>query len=928
MNSFPAILTALALAAAPVFASGAVSSPDKLDNDVRSLLLGSRLELLMEKGICDPDGGEIDGLLGKLIAASRARGARTRDRIAADVLRALNDSRTNLGGFPAPKAPAIRDRVCDSFPACAFDRPIGEKLGWFGRTVAASDLDATAEGSACPVGGLGAGAFERTISGNFRTWFLMPGWMVDETVWADQFHVFMRTGGRTVVRTLSADAPSDGSLGRWAWRYPAGRGDYFALFPKSGFSYEENEEFPLKVAVTQFSPILPGNERETSYPVAVYKWIAVNPTRRPVEASVMLTWENMVGWEPRPKSVLRAADFGWRRTSGGNRNELVADGPRKGVLFFKAGADVRTGNAMTGSMCIAAEEIPGKTRVTRLADFDPRGDGAAAWTPFAADGALPDAADSRTAGPDDALAGALAVRFVLRPGERLEFPVVVAWDFPYAECEPGAKYRRKYTEFFGSDGRNAFAVAREALKNSSAWEKAIDAWQREIVGERRLPDWFKQALFNELYLLPETSLWDAETGLHTYLESADYLMYGTFDVDSYCWHILRFWPGLELRNMEYLAGTVALEDPAYKAYQYAVVFPREVPPEKLSYYWSPNKVRGMVPHDVGSPRKRPWVVLNAFDWQNGNVWKDLNPKFPLRAWRDYLRTGRGGADFLKIVFPASVLALDTLERRFGDPASHLPRNEGIPDQTYDTWRMKGESAYVGTLWLAALKAVRAMGGELLRQGAAEAGGVAVRPVLERYARWFDSGRAALARLWNERTGCFNIDASTDDIMTDQLFGLWYAKMLGLEDVEEDRIMPADRARRALRTVFEKNVLGFGGGVMGAVNGRTADGRQLFNQQGDEVWVGTAYAFAADCLLHGLAKEGWRTAYGVYRVVYSPAGQGYFFKTPEAYLNPDEGRWNERTAKNGDRLFRAMKYMRAGAVWAVYEAWQKAAGMGQ
>jgi len=71
--------------------------------------------------------------------------------------------------------------------------------------------------------------------------------------------------------------------------------------------------------------------------------------------------------------------------------------------------------------------------------------------------------------------------------------------------------------------------------------------------------------------------------------------------------------------------------------------------------------------------------------------------------------------------------------------------------------------------------------------------------------------------------------------------------------------------------------------MGAVNGRRADGRQLFSQQGDEVWVGTAYAFAANCLLHGLEKEAWQTIYGLYRVVWSPEGQGYFFKTPEAYL---------------------------------------------
>ena len=144
-------------------------------------------------------------------------------------------------------------------------------------------------------------------------------------------------------------------------------------------------------------------------------------------------------------------------------------------------------------------------------------------------------------------------------------------------------------------------------------------------------------------------------------------------------------------------------------------------------------------------------------------------------------------------------------------------------------------------------------------------------------------------------------------------------MLGLDADGRDPIVPPAEVKRTLRTIYEKNVLGFGGGLMGAVNGRKADGRQLLSQQGDEVWVGTAYAFAANCLLNGLRDEAMHTAYGLYHIVFSPFGQGYFFKTPEAYLNPDEVQWNNPTAKYGERTFRAMKYMRPGAVWALYEA---------
>jgi len=902
---------ALLAVAAAAFAS---SAQDAVSAAARKELTGKYAPLLAEKGITDEAGREIDGRLEALLAAARSAGARTsRDAVRAS-LQALNYAAANLAGFPQ----------------AAFDRPVGTRLEKYGRTIAPTDIEARAEGSACPVGGIGAGGFERLMNGNFSTWFLKLGWMVEDTVWADQFHVFIRSGGRTIARTLSTTAPPPASgLGAWAWNYPVGQGDYFALYPKSGFSYEENAELPVDLAVVQFTPIIAGNYKESSYPVAVYKWVARNPAKQPAEVSILLTWENMIGWEAvraRPAAGERPQNSSvWDRRSAGNFNEAAEDGRAKGVLFRKEGQNVRTGNAMSGTMAIAALESPGKSRVTIQEVFDPRGDGADVWARFAADGTVDAARRSTPAAAGQGTGAAVAVTFTLKPGERLEVPFAIAWDLPYYEFEAGAKHKKKYTAFFGAEGTNAFRIAAEALVRAGEWEKAIDAWQKPSLTNPRLPDWFRQALHNELYVLTETSIWDATTDLHTYLESADYLMYGTTDVDSYCWHVLRLWPELEMKNMSYLAGTIPLEDASLRQFQYAVTFPKEVPADKLSYYWNTIKTPGMVPHDLGSPRKRPWVILNAFDWQNANVWKDINPKFPLRAFRDFLATGALDIGFLMRMFQASVTALDTLEARFGDRVSHVPLNEGIPDQTYDTWKMKGESAYVGLLWLAGLQATVRMGETLASRGLVRAGDLDIREVLVKYKGWFESGRSSLGKLWDEQAGYFHIDANTDDIMTDQLFGVWYAGMLGLDAGGRDPIVPPARVQRALRTIYDKNVLGFGGGVMGAVNGRQADGGQLLSQQGDEVWVGTAYAFAANLVLNGLVDEALHTAYGLYHVVYSPFGQGYFFKTPEAYLDPDEALWNDPAAKYGERTFRAMKYMRPGAVWALYEAIRKNAG---
>jgi non-lysosomal glucosylceramidase len=871
------------------------------EDGVRRILIGRYPDLLTEKGICDEKGQEIDGRLEKMILAARTKGLTRDKQVTEFILRELNYSASNLGAFPQ----------------CAFDRPIGHRLAWYGKTVSPGDIEAQAEGSACPAGGIGSGSYEWTMSGNFRYWFLKSGWMVDDTVWADQFHVFMKQGKKAIAQTLSTEAPPSGALQSWKWKYPAGKGSYFALFPKSGFSYETNESFPIRLAVTQLSPVIAHNYKETSYPVAVYKWIAENPSGRPAELSVMLTWQNMVGWEPVSRSL--SSGFAWDRKSGGNYNEFVQDGTAKAILFRKKSANSKTGNALTGTICIAASEVSGKTAITYHADFDPAKDGAEVWRSFAREGTLSNSAVSRTASSEESLAGAIAVKVSLKPHERVEFPIVVAWDFPYYEFEKNIKYLKKYTCFFGADGDKAFAIAREALDKHREWEKAIDAWHHPVLDDRRLPGWLKQALLNELYILTETSIWDASTNLHTYLESADYLMYGTFDVDSYCWSVLKLWPELEIENLRFFSRAVEYMDPAFKAYLYPTVYKDGVPADKMHYYWNTNKEYGMMPHDIGSPRLRPWVVLNGFDWQNGNVWKDLNPKFPLRAYRDFLASGAKDYTFLAEAFRASAIALDTLEKRFGDVSSHIPLNEGIPDQTYDTWKMKGESAYITMLWLAALKSTSVMGQRLIDSGLSEIGGFDIKPTIDRYRSWFEAGRQALRKLWNEQGGYFNIDAATDDIMADQLFGVWYSTMLGLEADEAGRIIPRDQAVKSLRTIFDKNVLGFGRGLMGAVNGRKADGRQLRSQQGDEVWVGTAYALAANSALYGLREEAMRIAYGIYHVVYSPFGQGYFFKTPEAYLDPEEAVWNSPAAKNGDRLFRAMKYMRPGAVWALYEA---------
>ena len=134
-----------------------------------------------------------------------------------------------------------------------------------------------------------------------------------------------------------------------------GRGGIWALYPKSWYDYKW-DKFPAHVVLEQFSPVLPNNYRESSYPVAVYRWHAENPTQHAVTVSVLLSWTNMVGWFRTFTRDFQGAP------SQGNHNRFVSEnvgtGTIKGVVFDRNRASSAPREA-DGQFTIAALESPG-----------------------------------------------------------------------------------------------------------------------------------------------------------------------------------------------------------------------------------------------------------------------------------------------------------------------------------------------------------------------------------------------------------------------------------------------------------------------------------------------------------------------------------------------------------------------------------------
>src|SRR5580698_6756607 len=93
-----------------------------------------------------------------------------------------------------------------------------------------------------PVGGLGAGTFSRTYRGNFERWHVKAGVHKYQDVPANQFAVFVQPqGGSATAEVLSTQRPQGSALSAWNWSYPAGGGEYAALYPKSWFAYHSAE---------------------------------------------------------------------------------------------------------------------------------------------------------------------------------------------------------------------------------------------------------------------------------------------------------------------------------------------------------------------------------------------------------------------------------------------------------------------------------------------------------------------------------------------------------------------------------------------------------------------------------------------------------------------------------------------------------------
>ncbi|XP_066273530.1 non-lysosomal glucosylceramidase-like isoform X1 [Branchiostoma lanceolatum] len=745
-----------------------------------------------------------------------------------------------------------------------------------------------------PLGGLGCGSICRGWKGDFCRWALLPGIYSYDIKMANQFTVCVRRRGQTTYQqVLSTRHPS--CLTEWNWSYSPSHAYYHALYPRAWTVYELPGQ-NITLTCRQVSPVLPHDYKDSSIPAAVFVWTAENHGKEEVDISLMFTFQNSIGAE---------TDL-----SGGHWNEPFSvneEGvdPISGILLHHQHKTMP---------CTIALGIPHKEgiRVTGSTSFNPAGSGKEIWRDLMYDGELgsPEAPTNKTV-KGEALAGAVCASFKLPSGGKQDTEFVLAWDMPLIKFVGSCRtYKRWYTRWFGEDGTAAPKLAAYTVSHYPEWERTIEEWQRPILDNQSYPEWYRSALFNELYFMSDGgTIWLVaedndghvennlppwlrektpahimEYGRFGYMEGHEYRMYNTYDVHHYAsFALAMLWPQLEFSIQYDYALTILEEDRSWQ-------------PELWHGGWMHRKTINSVPHDLGDPYDEPFVHVNAYVMHDTSDWRDLNLKFVLQVFRDYF-VGRD-KDFLAFMWPRAQSVM-TKALTWDTDQDGMIDNSGAADQTYDAWIVTGASAYCGGLWLAALRCMVEIANILGKEEQEQH----YLAVMQRAKTAYEQ------KLWNGEY--YNYDCSgrsySNSIMAGAGSGHWYIRACGLvpednEVMDSDReVLPLDHVTSSLRKVYDFNVMQFHQGTMGAVNGMRPNGKKdVTSMQSEEVWTGITYALAASMIQEGMVDEGFQTAYGVYNMCYLQCG--FAFQTPEAYLERD--------------FFRSLGYMRPLAIWAM------------
>ncbi len=749
------------------------------------------------------------------------------------------------------------------------------------------------------LGGIGTPAFARSLDGQFSRWHLQNGYHIHQAIEQAFFSVrweALTDPSRNGYFRLNESAPTERSV--------------FSLFPVTSELYRCRET-PIEVMAEFYSPLLPqscdaNREIPTATLPVTFVTIAIrNTTEAPLHVDAACVWPNLLGWRAAQCTTIDRSLRSWpAQTNAGNSARAYRDSDHLAVVqtrhttqtvydeLMGEVAILSPGSSQFGSIeaCCKAEVNP--------IDRAPREQGhTLPWLEehFRQYGTLPDSGRVWTAQWDEALCSGLSQGDTLAAGDSIEFAFVLAFDMPIVRFGSGRRWYRKYTEAYGTRGRNALKIAMDASKAMRLWRDAIHNWQQNMLSHTA-----GAAMANELYFVNGggtvwVSHWAADLdtelppprlgpGEHTaLLEGYDigYYYYNTSDLWPYAWYaIWRWWPDFAQNVFSDLLQTVPLTMPEQR-----MIYRSET--------MEPVLIRSKIPHDVGSVMADPWHELNGYQMRDdSNLWKDHNPAFILSLFLFHYvsNTNPSPGDWTHIRSAALFAFHQT------DTNASLPVHTTFGDSTWDNLGIRGYASYSAGFTLGSLAAVQRWS-ELFDD-----------PELYRECshRLASAQTGMLKHLWNGEY--FRVCTSgryADCIMGDGILGIFLADLAGLS-----ALLPGisrEYCTQHLHCYYEHCFLQYHDGNVGPLLVAAPGQTQFPSDGGDELQVnevlpGSAWLCAAMMAHYGLDQESSRIMATLTDTVYGSkkSGPALQFRTPAAF--DAEGR------------FRAPMNMRPLSIW--------------
>lgn len=345
-----------------------------------------------------------------------------------------------------------------------------------------------------PLGSLGSGGFRLFTDGTIGSVAAQNNWLSPSGDLRGCFAaIWSSAGGRVSSRVLSL-SPAFGLPGVAAV-------DALPRCSQAFLDYAD-PSLSVRLSLHAFSPLVPGDLRNSSLPAALLAFRVCNISRGPVDVSIALSWEALGGVGAGPEGPF--AD----RTGNAIQPVSVENGSvglsmAPGELPISGPVNRFRYNARGGWALLAEPRgtVSQVTTATWNALESPKW-----WPRFARDGSV----DGQVGpGKEGAVhpAGVVAVRLTLADGETQDVPFVVAWYAQRLYVREGTEYGHFYEKTFD----DAVGVARYALADRLALGCLTDEWQNLIL-RSTLPPWMAYRMVNDVAPMVTRSILTRDDG--------------------------------------------------------------------------------------------------------------------------------------------------------------------------------------------------------------------------------------------------------------------------------------------------------------------------------------------------------------------------------------------------------------------------------